>query len=168
MPSVHPSWTEAICSFLSAQPLVWRNKRRSFGGGWSRSSANGGDCDHVGAIALYDALRGNVFTRSAVTQEFTTTDEFYERKTLCRSDIEALFLRGAARKRFHDNWAVVESDLLATGMNSRQILALHNGCITYINARSSGEPGAMASAQRRRMPYRPIQPRLLHAVACRK
>ncbi len=103
-----------------------------------------GDCDHVGAIALYDALRGNVFTRSAVTQEFTTTDEFYERKTLCRSDIEALFLRGAARKRFHDNWAIVESDLLATGMNSRQILALHNGCITYINARSSGEPGAMA------------------------
>jgi hypothetical protein len=103
-----------------------------------------GDCDHVGAIALYDALRGNVFTKSSVTQEFTTTSEFYERKTLCRSDIEAIFSKGAARKRFHDNWRIVEGDLLSAGMNSRQRIALHNGCISYINARSSGEPGAVA------------------------
>lgn len=101
-----------------------------------------GDCDHIGAIALYDALKGNVFTKSAVTQEFTTTAEFYERKTLCRSEIEAIFSKGAAR--FHDNGRLVESDLLAAGMNSRQILALHNDCISYINARSSGESGAIA------------------------
>ena len=103
-----------------------------------------GDCDHIGVISLYDALRGSVFTKSAVTQEFTTTAEFYERKTLCRSDIESIFLKGMAQKRFHDNWRLVERDLLAAGTNTRQIIALHNSCIRYINARSSGEPGAVA------------------------
>ena len=103
-----------------------------------------GDSDHVGVMSLYDTLRGSVFTKSAATQEFTTTEEFYERKSLCRSDIEAIFVKGMARKWFHHNWKIVERDLIAAGMNTREIIALHSSCIRYINGRSSGESGAVA------------------------
>jgi hypothetical protein len=78
-----------------------------------------------------------------VTQAFTTTAEFYDRKTLCRADIEAMFSRATAGRRFHESWNVVLRDLLAAGMTTRQIIALQNSCIRYIKARSAGESGAV-------------------------
>lgn len=98
--------------------------------------------EHVPVIALYDALRGSVFTKTGVTQEFTTTAEFYDRKTLCRSDIEVMLSRATAGRRFHESWNMVERDLIAAGMTTRQIISLQNSCIRYINARSAGKSGA--------------------------
>jgi hypothetical protein len=102
-----------------------------------------GGAEQVPVISLYDALRGNVFTKSTVTQEFTTEAEFYDRKTLCRADIEDMFSRATMTgRRFHESWATVERDLASAGMKTRQIIALRTSCIRYINARASGESGA--------------------------
>ena len=102
------------------------------------------DAEHVPVISLYEALRGSVLTKAGVTQEFTTTAEFYDRKTLCRADIEAMFLRATAGRRFHESWATIERDLIAVGMTTRQIIILHTSCIRYMKARSAGESGAVA------------------------
>ncbi len=102
------------------------------------------DAEHVPIISLYDTLRGSVFTKTGVTQEFTATAEFYDRKTLCRADIEAMFSRATAGRRFHENWTVIQRDLVAVGMTTRQIISLHSSCIRYIKARSAGESGAIA------------------------
>jgi hypothetical protein len=53
------------------------------------------EAGHVPVISLYETLRGSVFTKSGVTEQFTTTEEFYERKTLCRADIDALVSRAS-------------------------------------------------------------------------
>lgn len=95
-------------------------------------------------MSLYDALRGSVFTKTGVTQEFTTTAEFYDRKTLCRADIESMFSRATAGKRFHESWTTIQRDLVAAEMTTPQIVRLQNSCIRYINARSAGETGATA------------------------
>ena len=98
--------------------------------------------DHVPVMSLYEVLRGNVFTKTGVTQEFTTTAEFYERKTLCRADIEAMFARATGGRRFTESWATIQADLSAAGMNTIQVIRLHNSCLRYIKARSVGESGA--------------------------
>jgi Cap4, dsDNA endonuclease domain len=103
-----------------------------------------GSSDHIPLISLYETLRGSVLTKSSVTQEFTTTAEFYDRKTLCRADIEAMFWRATAGKRFHDNWQTIQRDLIGVGMNTRDIVRLQNSAIRYINARAAGESGATA------------------------
>jgi hypothetical protein len=101
-----------------------------------------GGADHVPVISLYETLLGSVFTKTGVTQEFTTTAEFYDRKTLCRSDIEAMFSRATAGRRFHENWATIQHDIQAAGLKTPQVIRLQNSCIRYIKARSAGESGA--------------------------
>ena len=66
-----------------------------------------------------------------------------KRKTLCRADI-VVFTRATAGRRFHDNWDEVHCDLVGAGMTMRQIIILKTSCIRHVNARSSGEPGAIA------------------------
>jgi hypothetical protein len=102
-----------------------------------------GGSDHVPVISLYETLQGSVFTKTGITQEFTTKAEFYDRKTLCRSDIEAMFSRATAGRRFSESWAVIQHDLAAVGMSTRQIISLQTSCIRYIKARAAGEPGAV-------------------------
>lgn len=100
--------------------------------------------DDVPVISLYEALRGSVFTKTGVTQEFTTTAEFYDRKTLCRADIESMFSRATGGKRFHGSWTTIQRDLATVGMTTPQVISLQNSCIRYIKARSAGESGAAA------------------------
>jgi len=83
------------------------------------------DAAYVPVISLYETLRGSVLTKTGITQEFTTTAEFYDRKTLCRADIEAMFSRATAGRRFHESWATIERDLISSGMKMREIIALH-------------------------------------------
>jgi hypothetical protein len=97
----------------------------------------------VPVISLYDTLRGSVLTKTSVTQEFTTIDEFCDRKTLCRADIEAMFSRATTGGRFHESWGIIQPDLIAAGMTPLQALAFYNRCLRYAKARSSGEPGAI-------------------------
>ena len=99
--------------------------------------------EHVPVLSLYDTLRGSVFTKSGISQEFTTVAEFYDRKTLCRADIEAMFSRAMSGRRFHESWATIQRDLIAAGMTMRQILVLQNSCLRYMRARSFGESGAI-------------------------
>ena len=94
-----------------------------------------GGAEHVPVISPYETLLGSVFNKTGVTQEFTTLAEFYDRKTLCRADIEAMFVRAIAGRRFHESWAA--------GRTTRQILLLQNSCLRYMKARSAGEPGAL-------------------------
>jgi hypothetical protein len=103
-----------------------------------------GDADYVPVISLYETLRGNVLSKAGVTQEFTTTAEFYDRKTLCRADIQAMFSRATAGQRFHENWATIQHDLVVVGMTTPEVIRLQNICIRYIKARSIGESGAAA------------------------
>jgi Cap4 dsDNA endonuclease len=102
-----------------------------------------GGSEHVPVISLYETLLGSVFNKTGVTQEFTTLAEFYDRKTLCRADIEAMFVRATAGRRFHESWSMIHSDLMAAGMTTRQILLLQNSCLRYMKARSAGEPLAL-------------------------
>jgi hypothetical protein len=102
-----------------------------------------GGADPVPVMSLYDALRGSVLTKTGVTQEFTTLEEFYDRKTLSRADIEAMFLRATSGNRFHESWSIIQQDLTAAGMTPIQALAFYNGCLRYTKARSLGEPGAI-------------------------
>jgi hypothetical protein len=102
-----------------------------------------GGAAHVPIISLYETLRGSVLSKSSVTQEFTTTAEFYDRKTLCRADLETMFSRAIAGRRFHESWPVIQQDLLDSGMPRLRIIALQNNCIRYISARSAGESGAV-------------------------
>jgi hypothetical protein len=88
-------------------------------------------------------LRGSVLTKTGVTQEFTSLDEFYDRKTLSRADLEAMFLRATSGNRFHESWSIIQQDLTAAGMTPIQALAFYNGCLRYTKARSLGEPGAI-------------------------
>jgi hypothetical protein len=101
------------------------------------------DAEHVPVLSLYETLRGSVLAKTSITQEFTTKDEFYDRKTLCRADIEAMFSRATTGRRFHESWAIIERDLISAGMTTRQILVLHNSCLRYMKARSAGESGAI-------------------------
>ena len=101
------------------------------------------DAEHVPVMSLYDALKGSVISKASVTQEFTTTAEFYDRKTLCRADIEAMFSRATGGQRFHESWVTIQRDLSDAGMNIRQIITLQNSSIRYIKARSAGESGAV-------------------------
>jgi hypothetical protein len=101
------------------------------------------DSEHVPVISLYDTLRGSVFTKTGITQEFTSTADFYDRKTLCRADIEDMFSRATAGRRFHESWGMIQRDLIEVSMSTRQIIALHTSCIRYIKARSAGESGAI-------------------------
>lgn len=101
-----------------------------------------GGADHVPVISLYETLRGSVFTKTGVTQEFTTEAEFYDRKTLCRADIESMFARATGGRRFTESWTAIQVDLAAAGMTTIQMLTLHNACLRYIRARSAGESGA--------------------------
>jgi hypothetical protein len=103
-----------------------------------------GGADHVPVISLYETLQGSVFTKTGVTQEFTTEAEFYDRKTLCRADIEAMFARATGGRRFTESWTAIQVDLTAAGMTTIQMLALHNACLRYIRARSAGESAAAA------------------------
>ena len=102
------------------------------------------DAHYIPVISLYETLRGSVFTKSGVTEEFTTEAEFYDRKTLSRADVETMFLRATSGRRFLDNWGTIAGDLTANGMRSRRMIVLKNSCILYIKARSVGEPGATA------------------------
>ena len=101
-----------------------------------------GGADHIPVMSLYETLVGSVFKKTGVTQEFTTEAEFYERKTLCRADIEAMFSRATAGRRFHDSWSTIQNDLNGVGMTTPEVIRLQNSCIRYISARSIGEPGA--------------------------
>jgi Cap4 dsDNA endonuclease len=103
-----------------------------------------GGTERVPVISLYETLRGNVLTKTGTTQEFTTTEEFYDRKTLCRSDIEAMFSRATAGHRFYEGWETIKHDLIGVGMTTRQILILQNSCLRYMKARAAGESGAVA------------------------
>jgi Cap4 dsDNA endonuclease len=102
-----------------------------------------GGTDPVPVMSLYETLRGSVLTKTGVTQEFTTEAEFYDLKTLCRADIEAMFLRATSGGRFHESWAIIQTDLMAADMTPLQALGFYNGCLRYTKARSSGEPGAV-------------------------
>lgn len=100
--------------------------------------------DHVPVMSLYETLLHSVFTKTGVTEQFTATKEFYERKTLCRADIEAMLSRATSGPRFHESWPAVQSDLTVAGMGTVQVIRLHTICIRYIKARSAGEAGATA------------------------
>jgi hypothetical protein len=103
-----------------------------------------GGAEHVPLISLYQTLLGSVFTKTGITQEFTTTAEFYDRKTLCRADVEAMFTLATAGRRFHESWVIIQRDLIAAGMTTRQILRLQNSCLRYMKARAAGESGAIS------------------------
>jgi hypothetical protein len=96
------------------------------------------------AVSFYEMLSALVLHRTNVSQGFASADEFYERKTLCRADIEAMFAQLLSGRRFHDNWPSVQADLLASGVSGREAIVIHTACIRYTTARSIGEPGAMA------------------------
>jgi hypothetical protein len=81
-----------------------------------------GGTDPVPVMSLYETLRGSVLTKTGVTQEFTTEAEFYDLKTLCRADIEAMFLRATRGGRFHESWAIIQMDLIAAGVTPLQAL----------------------------------------------
>jgi hypothetical protein len=102
-----------------------------------------GDAEQIPVLSLYETLRGSVLSKASVSQEFTTEAEFYDRKTLCRADIEAMFSRATSGRRFHESWGIIERDLLNAGMKTCQIIALHTRCIRYLEARAAGEPGAI-------------------------
>lgn len=103
----------------------------------------GDAAEAVPVISLYQTLLGSVFTKTGATQEFTNQTEFYDRKTLCRADIEAMFSRATLGVRFHESWGTIERDLGDRGMTTRRIIVLHTSCIRYLNARSVGESGAI-------------------------
>jgi Cap4 dsDNA endonuclease len=102
-----------------------------------------GGAEPVPVISLYQTLLSSVFIKTGITQEFTTLAEFYDRKTLSRADIEAMFVRATAGRRFQESWSIIHSELAAAGMMTRQILMLQNSCLRYMRARSAGEPGAL-------------------------
>jgi hypothetical protein len=102
-----------------------------------------GGAEPIPVISLYQTLLSSVFTKTGITQEFTTLAEFYDRKTLSRADIEAMFVRATAGRRFHESWSIIHGELTAAGMPTRQILLLQNSCLRYMKARSVGEPGAL-------------------------
>lgn len=103
-----------------------------------------GGAEHIPLISLYETLQRNVFAKTGVTQEFTTEAEFYERKTLCRADIEAMFARATGGRRFAESWLTILADLTAAGMNTIEVVRLQNSCLRYIRGRSAGESGATA------------------------
>lgn len=102
-----------------------------------------GGAEPIPVISLYQTLLSSVFTKTGVTQEFTTLAEFYDRKTLSRADIEAMFVRATAGRRFQESWSIIHSELVAAGMTTRQILMLQNSCLRYMRGRSAGESGAI-------------------------
>ena len=69
-------------------------------------------------------------------------DEFCKLKTLCREEIESLFIKALSSKRFHDNWQAIEANLLASGVPSLDVILIHTDCISYTSARDSREAGA--------------------------
>lgn len=103
----------------------------------SRSGAEG-----VPVLSLYETLSRHIYKRSVVTQEFTSVDEFYENKTLCRDEIETMFQKALSGRRFHESWPATQQHLIATGMPYMETLTLYNECIRYISARSTGKSDA--------------------------
>lgn len=102
-----------------------------------------GGAEHVPVISLYNTLFGSAFVKTGITQEFTTLADFYDRKTLCRGDIAAMFARAASGRRFLDYWLAIQQELTIRGMPVREVIGLQTDCIRYITARSAGEPGAL-------------------------
>jgi hypothetical protein len=94
------------------------------------------------SISLYETLSANVLQRSGNAQEYGDDEEFYQLKTLCRDQLEDMFIKALSSKRFHDNWRAVEEDLLASGIAPLQAILIHTDCISYTTARDSREPGA--------------------------
>jgi hypothetical protein len=80
--------------------------------------------EHVPFHSLYNLLFGLVFRKTGITQEFTTLDEFYDRKTMCRSDISAIFAEAAAGKRFLDYWPGIHHELTIRRVPVREIIAI--------------------------------------------
>jgi hypothetical protein len=106
-----------------------------------------GGSEHIPIISLYNTLFGNAFAKTGITQEFTTLADFYDRKTLCRGDITAMFARAASRRRFLDYWLAIQQELTTRGMPVREVIRVQTDCIQYITARSAGEPGALGFSE---------------------
>jgi hypothetical protein len=100
--------------------------------------------DHVPIMSLYNLLFGQIFAKTGVTQEFTTLAELYDRKTLCRCDIAAIFTKAASGRRFLDYWSAIQHELTNRRVPLREIIATETDCIRYTRARAGGEPGALA------------------------
>jgi hypothetical protein len=127
---------EATSMGLRDQDVFVRGRLGDYLG--SRGGAEG-----IPVLSLYETLSRHIYKRSVVTQEFTSLDAFYENKTLCRDEIEAMFLKAISGRRFHESWPATQQHLIATGMPFLSTLSLYNECIRYISARSTGESGAL-------------------------
>jgi hypothetical protein len=99
--------------------------------------------ENVPISSLYNLLFGQVFSKTGVTQEFTALADFYDRKTLCRSNITAIFAKAASGRRFLDYWSAIQQELTTRGVPLREIIATETDCIRYLRARAKGEAGAM-------------------------
>jgi radical SAM superfamily enzyme with C-terminal helix-hairpin-helix motif len=100
-----------------------------------------GDGDRVPIKALYRALFRAVVAKTGNTVEFTSIEDFFEKKTLSRADVSALFARAIGKRRFQDSWPIVERELVAAATSADQI-RIKTACLRYLTDRAGGEAAA--------------------------
>lgn len=98
--------------------------------------------NNVPVKAIYNVLFRNVVEKTGITQDFSSLEEIYEKKSLCRAEVEALLERPLWKPRFLDGWPMIEAELTTTGANSREKIQTKTACIRYILQRISGNQTA--------------------------
>lgn len=95
------------------------------------------------ASPFYAAVLTAVGECTGNTAKSATVEDLRERVALDRDDIVRLIQRVQSRsKNLYEWWSTVDAELVAAGNRALQIQRIKNKCISYTNARRSGERAA--------------------------
>lgn len=89
-------------------------------------------------VSLYDTVR----KKSGVRFDFSGRDDFYEKKTLCRSEVEVLLVQASTASQLIAAWSAIDQDLLNSDYRSSARTGIRAAAIAYVSDRAAGKSHA--------------------------
>jgi hypothetical protein len=93
--------------------------------------------------ALYRTLHASVIERSKFSEEGLPFDQLLSRKSLTKTEVDALISRAQERGRSYiEDWPLISADLTTAGVGSKEQIQIRSAAIAYARDRSAGRPSA--------------------------